>query len=297
MTGLGNLVVRNIKMYFKDKGLFFTSLITPIILLVLYVTFLAKSFKDTFTSGGLSAFSIGEELIDAVVGGQLFSSLLSVSAITVAFCANLLMVQDKANGTRRDLTVAPVKGHTLTLSYYIATAVSSLLICFVTTGVCFIYINSVGWYMSAGDVACIFLDVFILTMFGTALSSIINLFLSSQGQMQAVGAIVSAGYGFICGAYMPMASFGDGLQKALMFLPGTYGTSLLRNHTIGGVLDEMNSQGIPSDATDAIGDFLDCNLYFGDNIVSENTMYAILVSSSVVLLLIYILLGRLRKAN
>ena len=56
MTGLGNLVVRNIKMYFKDKGLFFTSLITPIILLVLYVTFLAKSFKDTFTSGGLSAF-------------------------------------------------------------------------------------------------------------------------------------------------------------------------------------------------------------------------------------------------
>ena len=36
------LTKRNIKVFFKDKGMFFTSLITPVILLVLYVTFLAK---------------------------------------------------------------------------------------------------------------------------------------------------------------------------------------------------------------------------------------------------------------
>ena len=34
------LIKRNIKLFFKDKGRFFTSLITPAILLVLYVTFL-----------------------------------------------------------------------------------------------------------------------------------------------------------------------------------------------------------------------------------------------------------------
>ena len=36
MTGLGALIRRNSKLYFKDKGMFFTSLITPMILLVLY---------------------------------------------------------------------------------------------------------------------------------------------------------------------------------------------------------------------------------------------------------------------
>ena len=107
MIGLGNLIRRNVKLFFKDKGLFFTSLITPIILLVLYVTFLAKSFREGFLSGGLEVYPIKEELIDAVVGGQLFSSLLSVSAITVAFCANMLMVQDKVTGARNDLTVTP----------------------------------------------------------------------------------------------------------------------------------------------------------------------------------------------
>ena len=40
MMGLWALVKRNTKLYFKDKGMFFSSLITPVILLVLYATFL-----------------------------------------------------------------------------------------------------------------------------------------------------------------------------------------------------------------------------------------------------------------
>lgn len=297
MTGLGNMTRRNIKLFFRDKGLFFTSLVTPMILLLLYVTFLAKNFKDAFLSIGSEGYPFVKDLADAVVGGQLLSSLLSVSTITVAFCANLIMVQDKFNGTIRDLKVTPVKEHTLTLSYYIATVVSSLLICMATIVVCFIYIGNVGWYMSAGDVIGIIIDVFILTMFGTALSSIINIFLSSQGQMQAVGTIVSAGYGFICGAYMPIASFGEGLQKALMIMPGTYGTGLLRNHAIGGVLEEMQNQGAPATMIDAIRDSLDCNLYFGDKSVSETAMYMVMIVSVVVLLSIYVLLGCLRRKN
>ena len=50
MTGLGALIRRNIKLYFKDKGMFFTSLITPLILLVLYSTFLGSVYEDSFRS-------------------------------------------------------------------------------------------------------------------------------------------------------------------------------------------------------------------------------------------------------
>ena len=42
MMGLGNLIRRNSKLFFKDKAMFFTSLITPIILLILYTTFLGN---------------------------------------------------------------------------------------------------------------------------------------------------------------------------------------------------------------------------------------------------------------
>ena len=295
MTGLGNLIKRNTKMYFKDKGIFFTSLITPLILLVLYATFLANVYKDSFMSAVPEFIKVSDELIDAMVGGQLFSSLLAVCTITVAFCSNMLMVQDKVTGAKKDLCVTPVKKSTLALSYYISTFISTMIICLAATLACLIYIYNIGWYMTASDVGFILLDVFLLVMFGTALSSIINIFLSSQGQISAVGSIVSSCYGFICGAYMPIASFGSGLQKVLSFLPGTYGTSLLRNHALRGVFAEMESVGFPAEVVGGLRDAVDCNVYFFDNKVEISSMYIYLAITVVVLVAIYVLLNMIKK--
>ena len=297
MTGLGNLIRRNIRLFFKDKGMFFSSLITPIILLVLYVTFLAKVYRDSFASAIPQGITVDEKIINAVVACQLISSLLAVSCVTVAFCSNMLIVQDRVNGTRKDLTVTPVNKSTLALSYYTATLISTLMVCLIATGACFIYLAGTGWYMSGSDVAFILLDVFLLVLFGTALSSIINVFLTSQGQISAVGTIVSAGYGFICGAYMPISQFGDGLQKVLSFLPGTYGTSLLRNHALNGVFGEMSEAGFPDEVIDGIKDSVDCNLYFFDDKVATGTMYIILAASIAVLIGTYIMINVLRKGN
>lgn len=289
------LVKRNVKLFFKDKGMFFTSLITPAILLVLYATFLGNVYRDGFSSALPNSLKLSESLVDGLVGGQLISSILAVSCVTVAFCSNFLMVQDKANGTIRDLTISPVKSATLSLSYYIAALISTLIICFAATGICLAYVSVIGWYMSFTDVFLLFLDVLLLVLFGTALSSIINFFLSTQGQISAVGTIISAGYGFLCGAYMPISSFSNGLQKIISFLPGTYGTSLMRNHTMQGVLAEMQDQGIPTSVIEELKDSLDCNLYFFGNQVNFSTMYMVLGITILVLIGIYILLNKFRK--
>ena len=294
MGTLNALVKRNIKLFFKDKGMFFTSLITPAILLVLYVTFLGNVYRDSFLSAFPAGIDISGDLIDSLVGSQLISSILAVSCVTVAFCSNLLMVQDRANGTVKDLTIAPVKSSALSMSYYFATLFSTLVICIVAAVVCFAYIAFVGWYMSGADVLYLLLDVILLVMFGTALSSIVNFFLNSQGQMSAVGTIVSAGYGFICGAYMPISQFSPGLRNVILFLPGTYGTSLIRNHSMRGVFDEMTRQGLPSEVTEIFRDLVDCNLYFFDNIVGVGTMYLILGGSVVLLVAIYIFMNVLK---
>ena len=54
------------------------------------------------------------------------------------------MVQDKANGTIRDLRISPVKSATLSLSYYVATLLSTLIICFAATVICLTYVAIVG---------------------------------------------------------------------------------------------------------------------------------------------------------
>lgn len=295
MTGFFSLTKRNCKLFFRDKGMFFTSLITPAILLVLYVTFLAKVYKESFTSALPAAFALDDSLINGTVGGQLVSSLLAVCCVTVSFCSNLLMVQDKVSGARRDLTMSPVSKSILALSYFTASALSTMLICFVALGVCLVYLAIVGWYMTVKDVLLLCVDVFILVLFGTALSSIVNCNLSTNGQASAVGTIVSAGYGFVCGAYMPISNFGDGLQKVLSFLPGTYGTALFRNHALRGVYAEMLSIGFPVEIVEGIKDSIDCNLYFLGEKVGIGSMYAVMILSLVVLVGGYVLLNTIKR--
>lgn len=289
------LIKRNTKLFFKDKGMFFTSLITPLILLVLYATFLGNVYEQSFTSALPDTLNIPQKLIDGCVGGQLISSILAVSCVTVAFCSNMLMVQDKANGSIKDFTVSPIKPSKLALGYYFSTLISTLIICLAATAVCLCYVAAVGWYLSAGDVLLLILDVFLLVMFGTALSSIINFFLSTQGQISAVGTVISSGYGFICGAYMPISQFSETLQKIISFLPGTYGTSLVRNHAMRGVFAEMSAQGFPKEVIEAIKDSIDCNLYFLDNKVGIYAMYIVLALSVAVLIAVYIFMNVMKS--
>ena len=294
MTGLGALIRRNTKLYFKDKGMFFSSLITPVILLVLYVTFLKKVFDDSFRSALTEAGAVvSDSIINGVVGGQLVSSLLAVSCVTVAFCSNLLMIKDKTSGARHDLTITPVRPAVMAMGYYMASLLSTLIVTLTAAAVCLGYLAWAGWYLTAGDVAALLLDVLLLTMFGTALSSCINFWLTTDGQASAVGTIVSAGYGFICGAYMPMSNFGEGLQKVLSFLPGTYGTSLLRNHTMGGAFAEMERLGFPDQVVEAIRSSVDCNLFFFGHQVTNGQMYLVLVGSTAVLMGLYVAFNRM----
>lgn len=295
MSTLIVLVKRNCKLFFKDKGMFFSSLITPIILLVLYATFLGNVYKSSFTSNLPPDFIVSDKLINGCVGGQLFSSLIAVSCITVAFCSNLIMVQDKANGTIKDFTIAPVSKAKLAIAYYISTFINTLLVCIVAMGFCFIYIAFKGWFLSVTDILMLIIDMVLLIIFGTALSSIINHFLTSQGQMSAVGTIISAGYGFICGAYMPISQFSSGLQKVLMFLPGTYGTSLVRNDSMRGVFKQMANEQFPLEVIEGIKDSIDCNLYFFDTKVEIWTMYLVLILADIILVLVYILINILDK--
>lgn len=91
---------------------------------------------------------------------------------------------------------------------------------------------------------------------------------------------------------MPISQFSDGLQRVISFLPGTYATSLLRNHALGGVFIEMENQGFPPEVIEGIKDSIDCNLYFFENRVEIANMYAVLGGSIAVLLAVYIIMNK-----
>lgn len=290
MKAVAALIKRNRKLFFKDKGMLFSSLITPVILIILYATFLAKVYKDSFQSAISGMATVSDKLINGTVAGQMTAALLAVSCVTVTFCVNLTMIQDRANGTRKDFNVSPISKAQIYLGYFIATVVNSLMINGLALVICLGYIYKMGWYMSVADVMWVILDLIILVLFGSTLSSIICFPMTTQGQLSAVGTIVSTGYGFICGAYMPISNFGTGLQKALSYLPSTYGTALMKNHMLNGIFAEMEKENMPKEMITAIKDTLDCNPQFHGHVVSVNQMLMIMVGSIVVFGVLYFLL-------
>ena len=282
-----SLIKRNIKLFFKDKGLVIGALVGPIILIVLYFTFLNDVYRDTFKS--FIPEGMSNKIINDIVNGELISSILAVSCITVSFCSNFLMVRDKVNNARSDLLVSPVKSYVLALAYYIATVISSLTICYIALGISLVFVAFLHWFFTASSLLMLLLDVFLTVLFGTALSSIINFFLTSEGQISAVGTIISAGYGFICGAYMPINSYNSGLKNVIMFTPGTYCTSLIRNHSLAGAFKEMSDW--PIEAIKSIKDGIDCNLYLFNKQISIAGMYGIVLITILVLITIYIVIN------
>lgn len=291
MQSLKSMIKRNIKLFFLDKGLFFTALITPLILLVLYATFLSNVYKDAFfLIVEPTGISVSNKIVNGFAGGQLLSSLLAVAPITVPFCANMLMVSDKISGARRDFMLTPLNKNMLALSYYASTLIASLIICAFALVICLVYIAIVGWFFSFLDVLLLLLDVIVLVFFGTALSSVVNVFLTSQGQISAVGSIVSSGYGFISGAYMPISSFSSWLKNAVAFFPSTYGTSIIRTHALGCVTTELKALGVDKAVVQAVADSVDCSVFFFDSRVPIGVAYGVLLGSIALLIGLFVIL-------
>ena len=295
MKEITALVSRNRKLFFKDKGMLFSSMITPAILIVLYATFLANVYKDSFVSATKDMIALSDKIINGTVAAQLAAALLAVSCVTVTFCVNLTMVQDRASGARKDFDVSPVSKTKIYIGYFLSTVLNSLMVNGTALALCLLYILKMGWYMSVSDVIFVIMDMILLVLFGSTLSSIVSYPLKTQGQLSAVGTIVSAGYGFVCGAYMPISNFSSGLQKALSYLPGTYGTSLVKNHMLNGVYKEMADIGMPSEAVTVIRNTLDCNPVFRGHVVGVSQMYLIMAGSILVFGAAYLLIIMLRE--
>lgn len=288
------LTLRNIKLYFKDKMTFLVSLITPLILLVLFIAFLKSTYEDSILSI-IQGFDLDQSLIDALTGGWLFSSVLATSCITIAFCSGMMVI-DKINRANIDFMVSPVKKSTLQLSYVLANLFSTFIITFVLLIVGLIYLACVGFYITFVDILLIVFGIIITSLFGTILANIIWTFTHSQGVVSGVCTLVSALYGFICGAYMPIRTMGQGMQYFVSLLPGTYATVLFRQGFLNSVLNRMRET-LPQGMINGIASGFDVKMSFFGHDVSTLALILVISISTIVLLGVFLSINKFKKKN
>lgn len=236
------LTKRNLLIYFKDYQSILFSMITPIIVFVLYLLFL----KDTFVSPiknatiGLEQWILDED-INMFVNGLLLTGILGTTMITVPFNCLITIVRDRENKIDYDISATPIRRVQIVLSYFTASALSAFIMAAIilTGGLCIMGVQGT-LYLGAKDVAALYGITFLGAISATSLFMIVVLFFKTSSASGAFLGILSAACGFVIGAYIPISQFSEGVQTFCNVFPGSGITVLYRNSLLNPLLDKMN---------------------------------------------------------
>lgn len=296
MKGFIGLTKRNLMIYFKDIMSVIFSLLTSIIVFVLYLIFLKGTYMDSINNylEGLEMF-VEQVDIDTMVSMIFLVGILGSAIITVPFSCLQTVIKDRENKIDYDILSTSIKRYQIILSYFASAIISAFIVTSVILTVGLLIINSQGdLYMSSASIATIYGIVLIGSISSAALFLIMVLFFKTSASSSAFFGILSAASGFVIGAYIPLSQFSENVQTFCNLVPATQITVLIRNNILNGILDKINKDigGIDNGAfVEGIkGCFNFEAVVFGNELTKANSylyVMTILVLSLIILVIMY----------
>ncbi|SEM30549.1 multidrug/hemolysin transport system permease protein [Butyrivibrio sp. ob235] len=240
--GLLGLTKRNMMVFFNDKGAIFFSMLTPIIILALYLLFLKNTFVSSLegAAAGLSNFISAADM-DQFVNGLLLTGIISTALLTIPYNALEIIVKDREDKVDLDMISTPVKRWEIILSYFLAAVTAAFLqtMIVLACGIGILAVNG-SMYLVASDIVKLVGVIFLGTVSSTAIFMLFMMFFRNMGTCSAFMGILSAVSGFVIGAYIPLSEFNKTIQNVCNLVPATGISILIRNYLTGGVLRHMD---------------------------------------------------------
>ncbi|MCR5459223.1 MAG: ABC transporter permease [Acetatifactor sp.] len=284
------LTQRNLLVFFKDKTMIFFSMLTPLIIFVLYLLFLRDTYVNALEeSAGILLPLIHGSDVDAFVNGLLLSGIMGSSLITIPYNCLVTLISDREAGIDVDLTVTPASRLQIILAYFTAAAISAFLMTSIIMGIgLFLLQLTASTFLTVKAVLKLMLLLFIGSVSSTAIFMLIVLFIRTTSASGAFLGILSAVSGFIIGAYIPLSGFASAIRNFCQMFPATGITVLLRDTLLSGVLDHVNDSigGIDQGLfTSGIRNYFTFQIEFFGNAFSwqQTCFYVIMITMAAIL--------------
>ena len=168
---------RNLLIYFKDVLAIIFSLLTSIIVFVLYLLFLKGTFVEALngTMRGLENIVNGAD-IDMFVNGILLSGILGSALITIPYTCLQTIVKDKEAGVDADICSTPLKRWKIILSYFTASSICAFVMTSIILTIGLVVLNAMGdTHMTAASIAAAYGIVLLGSVSSTALFMVVML--------------------------------------------------------------------------------------------------------------------------
>ena len=235
MNILYQLVLRNLRLYLRDKMAVFFSFLSVIIILLLYILFLGAMQKDNLTGDFGSVLGV-----DWLVSSWIMAGLLTVSTVTVPLTALGTMIQDRQNGMINDFYTSPIDRRILALSYLMSSWIIALIMVSLNLIIGQIYV-----VINGGELLGLFAT---LQIYGIILLSIITfssiffyiaLYMKTLNSFGILSTLVSTFIGFLGGIYLPIGIMVKNVQNVMNVLPSAHSVTLMRNVYMQGAIDKV----------------------------------------------------------
>lgn len=236
------LTRRNAKVFLNDKMAVFLSLLTQIIVLGLFLLFIKSSYVDTINSvlGELSGV-VKKADIEALVNAWMIAGVVGTSVVTASMNALSVMVSDKENKVDFDYTASSVKSPVVLLSYFSGAVICSLITSFTLLTAGFVFLAVTGTFsLTAIDIVTMYGLVILGSLSATIILITVVGFFRKNSTFAAFSVMVSAGIGFVVGAYIPVSQFGDTTQTIVNLVPGSQIAGLMRNILVTPAVDNID---------------------------------------------------------
>ena len=246
MRGILGFIKRNVLLFFKDWQSILFSLLTSIIVLVLYLLFLKGTFVSAIQSAmeqypGLASM-VPQKDIDMFANLFLLSGILGSAMISVPFSCITVLVKDRVNKVDYDILATPMKREQIIFAYFVSAVLTSILLNSIILAVGLIGIRMQGYmYLNASQVVKAFSIVALGSISASAIFMIVVLFFKTVSACEAFFGILSAASGFVIGAYIPISQFSNGVQTVCNLFPASQITIMLRNILLNGLLEHINT--------------------------------------------------------
>ena len=246
MRGILGFIKRNVLLFFKDWQSILFSLLTSIIVLVLYLLFLKGTFVSAIQRAmeqypGLASM-VPQKDIAMFANLFLLSGILGSAMISVPFSCITVVVKDRANKVDYDILATPMKREQIILAYFISAVLTSILLNRIILAVGLIGIRMQGnMYLNISQVVKAFSVVALGSISASAIFMIVVLFFKTVSACEAFFGILSAASGFVIGAYIPISQFSNEVQTVCNLFPASQITIMLRNILLNGLLEHINT--------------------------------------------------------
>lgn len=215
-----NLILRNLRLYFRDKTAVFFSFLSVFIIIGLYALFLEK----TLTSGYGNAHGV-----KFLINSWLCAGILTVTSVTTPLGTLGTLVNDRTRKIYRDFAASPIPRRKIAGGYIVSAFTVSFILSLAAFAAAEGFIVCEGGKLLAPAAVGKILALLLISAFsGSTMMFFLVSFLSSQSAYATASTIVGTLIGFLTGIYVPIGALPDSVQSVVRFFPLSHSAMLMR---------------------------------------------------------------------